>query len=158
MAASFLDELRTMADRVHGHATKELQVPGSGGRIAVRYRPPSRDKLTALLTAYTFAGALSGDEETQLLVDCCDTVLACDPETGDTSPFDDEGPLRFDASDERWGDDVETARDCVAKLFRLDVQPLAASRHVGSLVDWLNGIDAEISARVEGKSVAPETS
>lgn len=152
--SSFLDELRVMDARMRAHATKELHVPGAGGRLAVRYRPPSsRDALLPVLAAMHLDGTLTSEQELQFLVDCCDEVLSCDPETGDTAPFDDDaGPLRFDVSDERWGPEVKTARDCVRKLFRLDVQPLAASRHVDSLINWLNGLDAEIAARTEGNS------
>jgi hypothetical protein len=67
-------------------------------------------------------------------------------------PVDPEGgPLRFDAGDERWGTDVKTARDCVAKLYNLDTQPLAAAGHADVLVDWLQGLDAAIQTRVEGE-------
>jgi hypothetical protein len=58
----------------------------------------------------------------------------------------------FDAGDERWGTDVKTARDCVAKLYNLDTQPLAAAGHADVLVDWLQGLDAAIQTRVEGES------
>lgn len=155
MAGSLLDELRVMEANLRAHSTKEIMVAGSGGRIAVRYRPPAREQLDAVVAAYSMGEGLTADQELQLLVDCCDTVVRCDPVTGETEPFDDQGPLRFDASDARWQDDgeeIETARACVSKLFRLDVQPLAASRHVGSLITWLQGVDAEITARVEGNS------
>lgn len=163
---NFLDDLRAMAQAVRDQSTKELTVAGSGGHIAVRYRPPAREKLDAVLAAFNFGQPLTGDDEMQLLVDCCDAILSADPDTGQTTPYDDEGPLRFDASDPRWQEVApvlaeihgvpvkvpETARECVAVLFCLDAQPLAASRHATSLVTWLQGIDAEIAARVEGKS------
>ena len=159
MTASFLDELRAMGASIQAGATKTLDVPGSGGRFAVRYRPPTdRDALTPILGALAVSSALGEAEERQLLVDCCDEVLRRG-EDGELGPADpDGGPLRFDAGDERWGPGVTTARDAVGKLFALDSQPLAAARHVGALIDWLQGNDAEIAARVEGKSESGESS
>lgn len=164
---SLLEDLRAMAQAVEAAAEPlELTILGSGGRLAVGYLPPIRDKLDAVLSAYSFGRALSADEEMQLLVDCCDSVLRADPDTGETSPYDDEGPLRFDDSDPRWAAMVEvinevskrrlrtprSARECVQVLFRLDLQPLAASSHAQTIIPWLQGIRAESMARVEGKS------
>jgi hypothetical protein len=156
--ASFMDELRAFDEHLRAHGTKVLAVAGSGGRLGVRYRPPAdRDDLTPVLVAMNTEGALSEDEELQLLVDCCDAVLRWDDEKGDLVPDGgEEDPLRFDASDPRWGGGPETARDCVRELFKLKRQPLAASRHVGSLIDWLQGSEAERTARVEGKSASAE--
>lgn len=153
---SFLDDLRDLDRHVRAHATKSLVVTGSGGHIAVRYRPPDRSQLGALITAFNTGEALTKDEELQLIVDCCDEIVQHDPGTGIETSYDD-GPLCFDASDPRWGDGVKTARDCVARLFKIDLQPLAAAGHIGTLVPWLNGLEAEASARVEGKSEAPAT-
>jgi hypothetical protein len=147
--STFLDELRVVSSHIRQHSRRELDVPGSGGKIVVRFRPPAdRDTLTPAVAAYKDQGALSSDQERQLLVDCCDEILRR-TDTGDLEAFDDEGPLRFDASDDRWGDDVTTARECVAKLYNLDQQPLAAAGHAEVLIDWLQGIDAEVAARVQ---------
>jgi hypothetical protein len=62
------------------------------------------------------------------------------------------GPLRFDAGDDRWGKKVKTARDCVSELYHLKQQPLAHIGHADLLVDWLQGLDAEIAARAAGES------
>lgn len=159
MTGTFLDELRVVRKVVEAQSSVVLDVPGSGGRQAVRFRPPpDRDKLTPVLTLYKAKGCLDPGEELQFLVDCCDEVLHRD-EHGEMVPVDpDGGPLRFDGSDERWGDDVDTARDCVRKLYNLDLQPLAAAGAADRLFDWLQGIDAEIAARVEGKSETPAAS
>jgi len=156
VTASFLDELRAFDEQLRADATKELLVPGSGGRFSVRYKPPKdRNVLTPVLGALAVDGALGAEEELQLLVDCCDEVLV---RNGDgTYQQPEGGPLRFDGGDERWGPDVDTARKAVARLFHLDVHPLAAARHVTSLVDWLQGLDAEIAARVEGKSESTDS-
>jgi hypothetical protein len=146
---TFLDELRAVRDQVVKHATLEVPVP-PGGRHVVRFRPPQdRDKLTAVVAAYRTVGAMSADQERQLIVDCCDEILRRDADTGELVPAEEGGPLRFDAGDERWGDDVKTARDCVAKLYNLDTQPLALAGIADALVDWLQGIDSEIAARIE---------
>jgi hypothetical protein len=139
---SFLDELQAVREQVLKHSAKEIEVPPAG-RHVVRFRPPpDRDKLTPVLA----------DQQAQLLVDCCDEILRRNSD-GELEPADPEGgPLRFDAGDERWGTDVKTARDCVAKLYNLDKQPLAAAGHADVLVDWLQGLDAAIQARVEGES------
>jgi hypothetical protein len=149
---SFLDELQAVREQVLKHSAKEIEVPPAG-RHVVRFRPPpDRDKLTPVLAAYRIVGALDADQQAQLLVDCCDEILRRNSD-GELEPADPEGgPLRFDAGDERWGTDVKTARDCVAKLYNLDKQPLAAAGHADVLVDWLQGLDAAIQARVEGES------
>jgi hypothetical protein len=147
--ASFLDELRTVRKHVLEHEHRELTVPGSGGRIVVRFRPPAdRDQLTGVIASYKENGALDSDQERQLFVDCCDEILRRGDD-GELGPFDEDGPLRFDGSDSRWGEDVESARECVAKLYNLDKQPLALAGPTGVLIDWLQGIDAEIAARIE---------
>lgn len=151
---SFLDELRAVREHVLTQATKTLTVPGSRGALAVRFRPPEdRDKLTAIVAAYMVRGALNRDQELQLLVDCCEQVLHRNG-SGELEELD--PPLRFDGSDERWGDTSMTARDTVAKLYNLDAQPLAATGHADALIDWLQGVDAEAAARVEGESEGGE--
>jgi hypothetical protein len=157
--ASLLDDLRALEERLLKVSVKELAIPGSGGRIAVRYTmPEDRDKLQPVMRAFGTGEPLSPEEELQLLIDCNAEVRRGDPGTGETEPYDDDGPLHFDASDPRWGDDVTTARQCVEKLFKLKLQPLAISRHVSSIVPWLQGVDAEILARVEGNSSASSSS
>ncbi len=155
---SFLEELQQIAENVRQDATKTLPVQGAGGKYVVRFRPPpDRDVLTKAVAAYSTVGALSGEDEKQLIVDCCDEILRRNPETGEAEQVE-GGPLRFDPSDDRWGSGVKTARECVAKLYNLDVHPLALTGSVEALIDWLQGIDAEIRARVEGKSGSGETS
>jgi hypothetical protein len=150
--AAFLDELRTERNIVIANATLDVPVPPSA-RIVVRCRPPhDRSKLDEIVTAYRAGVAPTGDQELQLLVDVCEEILARDPDTGEIAPFDDDGPLRFDASDERWGDDVQTARECVSKLFQLDVKPLALTGPATVIIDWLQGIVHTGLQRVEGKS------
>lgn len=154
---SFIADLAAIREKISGDARQELPVPGTGEKIVVRFRPPpaadpeARERLTAVVAAYRMQGALSAEQELQLLIDCCDEVLHRNGD-GQLHQPDDAGPLRFDASDDRWGDDVETARDCVRKLYSLDVQPLAASGTADNLVDWLQGLHREVLARVEGKS------
>lgn len=153
----FLTELRAVRENVLARATKTIAVPGSGGRLAVRFRPPEdRDRLTEIVAAYMVNGALSREQELQLLVDCCEQVLHLDGDGAELEGYD--PPLRFDGSDERWGQDVDSARECVAKLYNLDTQPLAVSGHADALVDWLQGVDAEVAARVEGKSASAAAS
>jgi hypothetical protein len=156
---SFLDELRGTRATVLANATKTLSVPGSGGRLGVRFRPPpDRDDLNDVVSAYKVSGALSAEQEKQLIIDCCDELLRRS-ETGEWEPADPGGgPLRFDAGDERWGPDVSTARECVAKLYNLDAQPLALAGQADVLVDWLQGIDAEVAARAEGKPDSDDAS
>jgi hypothetical protein len=154
---SLLDDLEALDQRLRRHEHKELAVPGTGGRIAVRYSvPEDRARLRPVMVAYGTGEPLSPDEELQLLIDCRGEVRHGDPETGETVEYD-GGPLYFDASDERWGA-VATARECVNKVFRLDRQPLAIGRHVSSIVAWLQGLDAELEARVLGNSLASPSS
>jgi hypothetical protein len=151
---TFVDELKAVRENVLARATKVLTVPGSRGTLAVRFKPPEdRDKLTQVVAAYMGVGALSREQELQLIVDCCDEVVR--PTVG-VEPKDwpaadaDGGPLRFDGSDPRW--DSDTARGAVEELYNLDLQPLADAGHADALVDWLQGLDAEADSRVEGKS------
>lgn len=159
---TLLDDLAAVRRRIEATATQLLDVPGSGGLITVRYRPPDdgRDKLGAVIARYRVGGALSADQEAQLLVDCCDEILRRPRPGAEPEPYstNGEGPLRFNAGDERWGKGVKSARECVAKLFCLDQQPLAAAGHVDTLIDWLQGLDAEIAARAEGESETAEAS
>lgn len=157
---SFLDEMRTARQRILDTSTRDLAVPGTGGRVWVRYKAPDRDRLDDVVNASLVGEALSKDQELQLLVDCCEQIMRPDGNDG-LEPFDpDSGPLRFDGGDERWGPDVKSARDCVAKLFNLDHQPLAATGHAQTLIGWLQGIERELEARVEeaGKARAGEPS
>lgn len=157
---SFLDALRTARQRILDTSTRDLAVSGTGGQVWVRYKAPDRDCLDAVVNASLAGESLSKDEELQLLVDCCEQIMRPDG-NGGLEPFDaDSGPLRFDAGDERWGTDVKSARECVAKLFNLDHQPLAATGHAQTLVGWLQGIEREIEARVEeaGKAEAAASS
>jgi hypothetical protein len=155
--SSFLEELRAVDAQLRQQTPPlTLNVPGTAGRLAVRYRAPSdRDALTPVLAKLATGGALDEAEELQLIVDCCDEILIRhDPPDGELKQPD-GGPLRFDAGDDRWEENVKTARACVQRLFRTDRFPLAPARHVGALIDYLQGIDAEIAARVEGKSEGP---
>lgn len=159
---TFLDDLRLVREQVMTNDKLVLPVVGSGGRLGVRFRAPrDRDTLTGVVAAYRVGGALSGDQELQLVVDCCDEIVRRD-DSGGWSPAAGEGeePLRFDASDERWGDDPKTARDCVRKLYNLDVHPLAVAGVADALIDWMQGLEAEARARVEavgkaGNGAAP---
>ncbi|MEJ7824912.1 MAG: hypothetical protein WKF48_05760 [Solirubrobacteraceae bacterium] len=153
--SSFLEELRA-ADEDLRHRTKPLvlDVPGRGGKYAIRYRPPEdRDVLTPVLARISNGGALDESEELQLIVDCCDEVLVRENPPRGEAVQPEGGPLRFDAGDERWGD-TKTARGCVSWLFAANQFPLSPARHVGSLIDWLQGLQAESAARLEGKSEA----
>lgn len=148
---AFADELRAVAAEVHSRATKTLEVPGSGGKLAVRFKPPQdRDRLMPVVAAYRVGSSLDTAGELQLLVDCCDEILVRNGNGEHEQP--EGGPLRFDAGDERWGGGVKTARDCVARLYMLDDQPLAAATHVVTLVDWMQGLETELAVRVEGES------
>jgi hypothetical protein len=153
MTGSFLDELEQIGAQLRKGAVKELDVPGSAGKLVVRFRPPTdEDALTPVVAAYKVQGALPSDLAKQLIVDCCDEILRRTP-AGTLEPRDPAGgPLRFDAGDERWGKKVKTARDCVAELYHLKQQPLAHIGHADLLVDWLQGLDAEIAARAAGES------
>lgn len=157
--SSFLEDLRDTERHIRDQAVKELLVPGRGGRIAVRYKPPSRtaehDPVAPVIAAYRSRGALSIEQEKQFIIDCHAEILRRDNPEGDWESYDPS--LRFDAGDERWPDWVEKARDCVAALFALDKQPAATSGHADALLDWLQGLDAEVAAAVDdaGKPAAP---
>jgi hypothetical protein len=144
---SFLDELRDEAQEARRHAEKVIAVPGSA--FAVRFRPPAREKLDVVLAGVR-ANALTEDEELQFIIDCHDEVLRRNG-GGEAEPVDPGGgPLRFDGSDPRWGlEDHGTARQAVAKLYHLDVHPLAVSGHVELLLPWLQGVEAEIARTVQ---------
>lgn len=143
---SFLDELRDEAEEARRHAEKVIAVPGSA--FAVRFRPPAREKLDVILAGVR-ANALTEDEEVQFIIDCHDEILRRNG--GASEPVDpDGGPLRFDGSDPRWDlGDHGTARQAVARLYHLDVHPLAVSGHVELLLPWLQGVEAEIARTVQ---------
>lgn len=161
---SFLEELRAAHDRVMSSATKVLPVPERGlppsrWPRAVRFRAPSnRDKIAPIIATYREGAAPSTEQVLQLIIDCHDEVLRRDANGGWAPADPDGGPLRFDASDERWGlGDSGTARQAVAALYHLDAQPLALDGTVETLVDWLQGMDIEALLRVEGESAGGGT-
>lgn len=157
MTPSFIEEVRQLRQRAVASSHKTLDVPGYGGRFAIRYGATDRDDLGTVLAAAQAGEALSKADELQLLVDCCVEILKREGDRdAEPVPYDDSGrPLQFNAGDERWleilGEQPKTARGCVEAFFMLDQQPLAAARHAGSLVDWMNGLERELEARVEGK-------
>lgn len=159
MTASFLDELEAITAEVRDTAEKVLPVPFSGGKLGVRFRVPSDPEvITPVIAAYRMHAALTSEQAKQFLIDCCDEIVKRNGD-GEWVPRDpDGGPLRFDAGDERWGPDVKTARDCVAKLYNLATKPIAHQGHAEILLDWLQGIDAEVAARVEGESPGGDSS
>lgn len=161
MTPTFLQELEAEAELVRSRAEKIVGVPPTG-KLAVRCKPPTdpeaKARLSEVVAVYRLDEALSPDQEKQLLIDCCDEIVRR-TETGEWESIEGDGPLRFDASDERWGDDVHTARECVAKLFHLDAgQPLALSGPADAIVDWLQGLDAMVAAAVGKQSPADEGS
>lgn len=155
---TFLDELREEAEHVRANSSIVLPIPAS--RFVVRFRPPegddARDRLTGVVAVYRQGGALSREQELQLLIDCQGEVLRANPDlpnpTVDPLPVDDGEPLLFDGGDDRWGDGVKTARDAVAELYKLTDRPLAAAGTADALIDWLQGLDDEALGRAEGKS------
>ncbi len=154
MTPSFLEELRAEDEELR-RRTKPLllDVPGRGGKFAIRYRAPEdRDGLAPVLARLAVGGALTGDQELQMIVECCDEVLVRATRGGEPEQPD-GGPLRFDAGDERWGD-TKTARACVAWLFKTEQFPLGPARHVGAIIDYLQGVDDEVAVGLEGKSDA----
>jgi hypothetical protein len=155
---SFIDDLRDVQAQVRKDVPPlVIEVPGTGGKFAVRFRAlTDRDKLTRIVAVYRIGGALSRDDELQLLVDCCDEIVKPGEITGTWAPVAEEGesPLRFDASDERWGDGVKTARDCVRRLYNLTEYPLAAAGTADALIDWMQGTEAEVMVRVEAAGKA----
>lgn len=146
--SSFLDELRAEEAAARAKSTKTLFIPGSA--FGVQFRPPRREKLDAFLAAWR-ANAIDRDDELQLIIDCTERGQVVRRNgTDDGEPVDDEQPLRFDGSDPRWGlAENGTARQAVAKLYKLDVYPLAATGHVQALVPWLQGLEAELERNVE---------
>lgn len=157
---SFLDELKADHAEALTNSTKVIGVPVSGQppsnwHHGVRFRPPSDpSRLNDVMAAARSLGAPTSEQALQLIVDCCDEVVrnAGNAEKPTWESIEGDKPLRFDASDERWGDDVKNARDCVRKLYKLDVQPAVHFNVADVLIDWLQGIDLQAMARVEGKS------
>jgi hypothetical protein len=154
VTGSFLDDLRATGRHILEHAIKDIDVPGRGGLFVVRYGPPERDgkqdTLAPIIAAYRVNGALTAAQEQQFIIDCHQEILRRPKPNAAAESYD--PPLRFDGGDDRWGDDVTTARAAVAKLFALKQQPAAAAGHADALMDWLQGLDSEIASRVEGDS------
>lgn len=162
--SSFLQELEIEREIVERNSELTIPVPPRG-KLAVRFRPPvDRGKIDGILSRYRAGAAMSGDQERQLIVDCCDEIVTRNPgwdgkdPDGRWLPVDPEGgPLRFDAGDDRWGDDITanpktTALDCVAKLYNLDLQTAVAAGIGDALMDWLSGVNAAVEAAIEGES------
>lgn len=158
---SFLDDLRTVRDQVERNDTITIAVPPAN-RMAVRFRSPEdRDALTPYVAAYRTGGALTGEQECQLIIDCCDEILRITPTGNESYADDDHGPLTFNAGDDRWGDGDDapkSARECVRRLYNTDKAPLATSGTADTLMGWLQGLRDEAVEAVEGKSGGSETS
>lgn len=161
---SFISELEAVEADVVANSWRLLYVPDRGLKLAVRYKAPDDldDPLLARIVglASTNQGlSLSRDEQLQLLVICCDEILTRDTTQADLTPVagpdgDGElGPLRFDAGDPRWEGKCKTARDCVSRLYRLDLKPLAAAGHALAVIDFLQGVAgvADQVVQTEGK-------
>lgn len=155
---SFADILNATRARVQASSHKTIPVPGTGGKIGVRFKPPARDRRAALGQInenYRVNAPSSNDLQCQFLVDACDEVVRLD-ENGGEHHWEAGDPLIFDASDPRWADlatgTPDTARECVRGLYNLDLLPSALDGICDMLTDWLHGVDAEVAARVEGKS------
>jgi hypothetical protein len=151
---SLIDDLRAIDERARADAHKDLPVPGSAGRIVVRYRAARelRDKLSDVIAAYRAGSALTAAQEQQMLIDCHEQIMRRPVLDGPPESYDGDEPLRFDAGDDRWPDNPETARECVARLFHLDEHPLAAAGHVETIIDWLQGLDTDIRTLIAGES------
>jgi hypothetical protein len=155
VTGSFLDELRAIRKVAMAHEHRDIGVHGSQDLLVRCYPPTDPDVLMEYVGTFKVNGTLTIDQQRQLLIDCRAEVMRSID--GKIVPAHDEGgPLRFDAGDERWGDDVKTARDCVSKLFNLDVHPLALAGQCDQIIDWMQGIDTAIASRVEGKSESAE--
>jgi hypothetical protein len=155
VTGSFLEELDLLAEHLHKSDRKVLTIPGSGGKLGVRYKAPSDENaVTPVVAALKVQGAIDSETAKQFLVDCCDEIVRRNADGEWESRDPENGPLRFDVGDERWGKlpAKATARHCVAKLYNLDVQPIAHIGHADVLFDWLQGLEGEIAARVEGES------
>lgn len=162
---SLLDELREEYAAELREATKVIAVPRrtlppSRWTKGIRCRPPAEpERLAPVMAAARSMGGPTSDQALQLIIDCCDEVVANrgTSEAEDWQPIDpDGGALRFDGGDSRWkdlfGSDVENARQCVAKLLCLEAQPGVHFNIADILIDWLQGIDLQAMARVEGNS------
>jgi hypothetical protein len=156
----FLAEIRALRERIRReHASLDLAVPGTAGRVVVRYEPPPRERLNGIASAIAFGQDPGESVELDLIINACQQILVRPAPNAEPQPIDpDGGPVRFDAGDERlarafgFGDDVATARDAVRRVFMTDEQPFATAGHFFRLIEWLQGVDAEADARVEGES------
>jgi hypothetical protein len=158
MGLSLLQELEAERDAVRRAEVKDAPVQPRN-QIVVRFRPPADpDALTPMLASYRATGVLPLEQQKQLVYLCHEEIGRGVTDAGDLIPFDTAGPLRFDGSDERWGPDVQSAHDCVAKLYNLDMQPAALAGLCDALIDWLQGVDAAVLARAEGKSASGDLS
>lgn len=151
---SLRDRLRQRREEMRADNTLDLLIPGYDGELAVRYRPISEDQLQRFadrLTKKTGGEALLAAR--QLIIAAAETVLV--REDGELRPLtDDNGaPIIFDA---RLGEimeiEADRAVDIVAEVFSPDgVQPLAVNAHGGALINWMQGNDAEVDARLLGE-------
>jgi hypothetical protein len=119
----------------------------------VRFRPPAdEDALTPVVAAYKVAGRAAADLAKQLIVDCCDEILRRAPRRASSS----RATPKAAAALRRRRRPVGQERQDRARLRRRAVppqqQPLAHIGHADLLVDWLQGLDAEIAARAAGES------
>jgi hypothetical protein len=157
--SSVIEQLRARRAQIKDNAVLELDVPGQPG-LVIRYRPPHERERIGNALAVVAAGAnpSEGHIDVDLVVRCTSEILQRDGKEL-VALAEEGGPVRFDQDDARLARLLDfpeglPARQQAHELFMSAEQPWAIDRHYLRLVDFLQGIDHDLRARVEGESPA----
>lgn len=129
-----LRELRKKS-RKQSHLT--LEVPGYEGEFGIRYKSVPREELKKIY-------GNGKKDDIDLLIYLCEAAVVKTDDDFEVLEDDKEIPLQFDSRLAEYLEiDSNGARECVEKVFSLDLYPLSTARHVKRLVSWMEGVDVK---------------
>lgn len=129
-----LRELRRKS-REQSHLT--LEVPGFEGEFGIRYKSVPRDELKKIY-------GNGKKDDIDLLIYLAESAVVKNGEEFEDLKDEKGIPLQFDSRLAEYLElDSTGARECVERVFSLDLYPLSTSRHVKRLVSWMEGVDVK---------------
>lgn len=153
---TLLDHLKAKRAELAQRQTIDLDVPGYGGDLVIRYKSIPLEQLNETLLKVTRAGSEKHvlEANADLLIRTCEGIYVRQSPDSPLEPLDPEAsePTTFSSGTlpELLGlTDVTTARQEVFAVFSPDgAQPLAIGRHSDAVITWLQGSSDEEEERL----------
>jgi hypothetical protein len=146
--SSALDRIKARREDLRKERHLELEVPGYGGELVVRYRPVPWDGLREIARKVDRSNhprkELNGQVDT--LIAACDEVLI--RVEGDLQPIEDGQTTRFDGLPDLLGYEATSARAAVFGLFNNDLAVVTAHN---DLAEWMAGAEEEADEELLGE-------